>query len=240
MAKESTLTESTFVNRTGQLMKIADAVTEKECWYVEKEKRWVLAHKAIQKIAALAGISSNYAVDESPLIQPNYKNELEHIVRVTIKCLAKPKKGRKGCIHNEDENFLTVTGEANKLNTPVRGRGYLRKMAEKRAYDIAVLEHLGLYDTTFSEEESETMLGKSPASYQSVEISNVDLEQLTEEINMLVACDTKAKLADATAIVNAKKKEKKYSEEQSRFLDQLTADRKVSIYGVPESEDKPF
>lgn len=238
--KQSNLTDATFLSRSGMELKIASVVTEKECWYVEKEKRWVLAHKAIQKIAALAGISKNYDVAESPLIQPSYKNELEHIVRVTIKCTAK-KKGSKGCYHDDIDSTLTVTGEANKLNTPVRGRGYLRKMAEKRAFDIAVLEHVGLYDTTFSEEESESMIGKSTGMYQSVEISNVDLEALQDEINMLVDCDTEVKLKNVQKILVERTKAGKYTEVQQKYLTHLVSDRTLSIKG-PEaaSDDKPF
>lgn len=237
------VTDATFINRTGQVMKVSDVVTERDCWYIEKENRWVLAHRAIQKIAALAGISKNYTVEESPNVQPSYKNELEHIVRVTITCHAR-RTGRgasKGCHHDKLDNTLTVTGEANKLNTPVKGRGYLRKMAEKRAFDIAVLEHLDLYDTTFSEEESETMMGRNVGEYHSVEISNVDLEALADEVNMLVDCDTKAKLAKVEKILTERKAEKKYTEKQVKFLDHLTQDRKASIFGVQDSsDDKPF
>jgi hypothetical protein len=140
------------------------------------------------------------------------------------------------------DNTHTVTGEANKINTPVKGRGYLRKMAEKRGFDIAVLEHLGLYDTTFSEEESETMMGKSVGAYQSVEMSNVDLEGVRDEINMLVDCDTEQKLANVEKILLERKAGQKYNEKQIKFLDRLVADRKVSIFGLPNSsmEDKPF
>jgi hypothetical protein len=237
--KKTTLTDATFLSSRGQVLKVADVVTEKECWYVDKEKRWVLAHKAIQKIAALAGISKNYTVEESATVQPTYKNELEHIVRVTIKCFAKRPRQRRGCWHDTIDNTLTVTGEANKLNTPVRGRGYLRKMAEKRAYDIAVLEHVGLYDTTFSEEESETMLGKSPSAYQSVEISNVELESLRDEINMLVDCDTKKKLENVEKIIAERKAKNGYDETQLKYLAHLVEDRRQSIVG-PVEDDKPF
>lgn len=244
MAKEKenkTLTDATFLSHSGETLRVRDVVTERDCWYVEKESRWVLAHRAVQKIAALAGISKNYKVEESD-IQPSYKNELEHIVRVTIECKAR-RKGRgasMGCIHDPLDRTLTVTGEANKLNTPVKGRGYLRKMAEKRAFDIAVLEHLNLYDTTFSEEESETMMGKSVGAYQSVEISNVDLEKMVDEVNMLVDCDTKAKLAKVEKIIEERKAAGQYNEKQIAYLAHLAADRRASIFGPESSDDKPF
>ena len=237
--KNSTITDATFLSRSGSVINVKDVVTEKECWYVEKEHRYVLAHRAIQKIAALAGISKNYEVTESPLIQPSYKNELEHIVRVTIHCTAKVKGQKKGCCHDPIEHELTVTGEANKTNTPVRGRGYLRKMAEKRAFDIAVLEHIGLYDTTFSEEESETMIGNSPGAFQNAQISNVELEALKEEINALVASDTADKLEVAKKSIDEKNKAKKFNDNQFKYLQTLIADRQMSI-GTINKEDRPF
>lgn len=237
--KTETFTEVTFIDRTGTEVKISDAVSKAECWYSEKETRWVLAHKAIQKIAALAGISRTFEVTESPTIQPSYKNELEHIVRVTIKCYAKNGKLKKSCLHDENSNVHTATGEANKLNTPVRGRGYLRKMAEKRAYDIAVLEHLGIYDTTFSEEESETMMGRNPADFQAKSVSNVDIEALKDEINMLTDCDSKPKLTNVEKIIKERTDKKAYTEKQLEFLTSMVADRKASIFGV-NTEDAPF
>lgn len=238
----SKLTEATFLDKLGHKIKVADVVTQDECWYVEKEKRWVLSHRAIQKIAAIAGISNNYDVEESPTIQPTYKNELEHIVRVTIKCLTKRRgRGTSGCIHNALENTLTVTGEANKLNTPVRGRGYLRKMAEKRAYDVAVLEHLGLYDTTFSEEESAAITDKSFQSVGTIDISNVELEALNEEINMLVDCDSHDKFNKAIATIEAKKQTRAYNDTQLAFLENLKNDRLITITHIEDNtKEKAF
>jgi hypothetical protein len=237
MKKQPKETTSTFLNSDGKNTKVTDIVSETDCWYVKKEKRFALTHRAILKIAAAAGISKTYDVEESPNIQPSHKNEMEHIVRVTIKCNAKKKGQRDGCVHDKYENTLTVTGEANKVNAPVLGRGYLRKMAEKRAYDIAVLEHLGLYETTFSEEESDKLAGKKNKT--DIEISNVEIEALSEEINLLVLCDTSTKLASTEKLILKNATEKKYSEQQVLFLKSIIDDRKTSIYMANDNKN-PF
>lgn len=236
MNKTTTITEATFIDASGKSIDVSSVVTEKDCWFVAKEKRWALSHRAILKIARAAGISRNYDVEESPLVSPNHKNEMEHIVRVTIHCTAKVKGKPKACVH-DIENYMTVTGEANKVNTPTRGRGYLRKMAEKRAFDIAVLEHLGLYDTTFSEEESATMAGKAESN--NIEISNVDMEHVSDEVNSLTACDTIEKLNDMTQKIATSAD--KYNKVQLSFLQNIIDDRIISITANrSDSNNKPF
>ena len=230
----TTITDAVFLDSSGKKVQVKDVVSEKECWYVEKEKRWALSHRAIQKLANEAGISKNYEVFESETIQPNYKNELEHIVRVKIKCLAKKKK--KGCVHDHFENFLIVTGEANRLNTPKMGRGYLRKMAEKRAYDIAVLQHIGIYDTTFSEEESETMTKGEKTDGQSVELSNVDLEAVKDQANRIVSCKSLGQLKKEVEKIKKEQKTLGFTEVQMNFLDHLSKQKVDQFY----EEEAPF
>lgn len=219
MAKKETtsiFTDATFLGKDGKVIALKELLDEKDCWYREAGKAWILSHRGIKKIAAAAGISKSYKVEESPTILPSYKNELEHIVRVTITCNAK-KKG-KGCMHS-DENFLTVTGEANKVNTGARGRGYLRKMAEKRAFDIAVLEHLDLYTNIFSEEESEEFANPETKKDQPKEsISNTDIEAVKEEINLLTKTTTKEELDSVSEEIKRRMNDGMYSQTQLEFL----------------------
>ena len=170
----------------------------------------------------------NYDVVESPNILPSYENELEHIVRVTIKCKAdrlRGKKVKKGeCVHS-NENFLTITGEANRKNTPNRGRDYLRKMAEKRAFDIAVLKHIGLYTSVFSEEESDNFK-KEPQSLAEKVPSLMPGSKLflmiAEDVNSILNSEDKESLTAAAAQIKAKLDNKEYvSEHQVEYLRQL-------------------
>jgi hypothetical protein len=160
--KADNLSDVSFLNRSGKDIKIGSLIDQDDCWFLKKEGKWVLTHKAIQKIADAAGISKNFEVAESS-VMPEIKNELEHIVRVTIHCKAAD-GAEGGCVH-DFERELTITGEANKISAPHLGRGYLRKMAEKRAFDIAVLQHVGLYTSVFSEEESEKFEKKEIKEY---------------------------------------------------------------------------
>ncbi len=216
--KETGLIDSTFIDKAGKKIKVSDIISKDDCWFLKKSNTWILTHKAIKKIAYDAGISKNFEVVESTNVLPTYHNELEHVVRVTINCLARANKG-VGCIHS-DEDTLTVTGEANRISTPNRGRGYLRKMAEKRAFDIAVLEHLDLYSSVFSEEEAE--------KYESKETREPDLmpgtkefEQVATEINAILNAKSVAFLKRVAKKIKKLISEDKYTDKQIKYLKDL-------------------
>lgn len=230
---KKTTTDAVFRNKNDELVKVSDFISEDDCWFLRKEGKWVLTHKAIQKIATEAGISKKYDVEESE-ISPSYKNELEHIVRVTIHCPVQRKNQKRGCIHDDYETSHTATGEANKLNTTVnRGRSYLRKMAEKRAYDIAVLEFLGLNSMIFSEEESESFMSKeSKLAMPSESITNVELENLGTEISLLAKALTKTDLRAAVAEIKKIQKTKEYTATEKAFLKELHARRVQEVDNI--------
>lgn len=210
------LINATFLDKTGKKQEVNDVINEDDCWYLKKAKSWILTHNAIKTIANIAGISKNYEVEESEKVIPDYRNELEHIVRVTIKCKA-VKKGKEGCVHS-DENFLTITGESNRINTPNKGRGYLRKMSEKRAFDIAVLEHLNLYSAVFSEEEATDFeQKKEPLLLPGTK----DFEEITTEINAILNSKTIAKLKKVGKKIKAGVKVEKYNDKQVIYLRDL-------------------
>jgi len=219
------LSDAIFLDKTGKKVKVSDIVTTQDCWLIKDDTpKWALTHAAIKKIAGIAGISKNYTVEESPNIVPSIQNDFEHIVRVTIQCNSKlsgkSKTAKGACVHS-DKNTLIVTGEANRLNTPNRGKEYLRKMAEKRAYDIAVLEHLDLYTFIFSEEESKDFEQKKSKKDVSIMPGTKEFDAILVEINLLL--DTISKVELSKAIVEIKKniKLKKYSENQLQYLRDL-------------------
>lgn len=211
------LINATFLDKEGKKTNVSDVINKDDCWFLTKANSWILTHNAIKTIANIAGISKNFEVEESPNVVPDYKNELEHIVRVTIKCNAKKKD--EGCIHS-DENDLTITGESNRVNTPYKGRGYLRKMAEKRAFDIAVLEHLNLYSSVFSAEESaefEQKTNKEP----DVMPGTKEFEDITTEINAILNSKDITILKKVGKKIKSGVKEKKYTEKQIVYLRDL-------------------
>ena len=214
------LINSTFLDKNGKKIKVKDVVNKDDCWFLNKANAWILTHQAIKTIARIAGISINYDVEESANIIPNYANELEHIVRVTIHCSAKNKSTTgTGCIHS-DESKLTITGEANRINTPHRGRGFLRKMAEKRAYDIAVLEHLGLYTTAFSEEEAKDFNNKTEKEPVLMPGSQ-EFERIVVEINAILNATTLPELKKVGHKIKAGIKINKYTDIQLKYLRDL-------------------
>lgn len=231
---EEILNDSSFLDKEGKTIKLSDVVKKEDCWILKNQThgdKWVLTHDAIKRIARIAGISMNYDVEESQHIVPDYRNELEHVVRVTIHCKASSKKivehhgdgdyekELEGCVHS-DERELTVTGESNRISTPNRGRGYLRKMAEKRGFDIAVLEHLGLYSSIFSEEESadfEDKKEKEPALMP----GSKEFDEISKEINAIINSKDVLTLKKIAVKIKKKIEKKEYSEKQLKFLRSL-------------------
>ena len=221
--------DAKFLSADGSEVNVKDLITQEECWYLKREKKWVLTHNAIKKIARVAGISPNYEVKESE-IKPSYENELEHIVRVTIRCNANSGLNNL-CVHRQ-ERELTVTGEANRISAPNRGRGYLRKMAEKRAYDIAVLEHIGIYSSIFSEEEAEGF--SKDEEDKGLMPGTIEFEDISQLVNDIVnAPDTK----ELTKIgMKIKKDLDTFSENQVLYLRKIFKKQYAEKY----KKAKPF
>lgn len=214
--------DESFLDKNGKNVKIQNIIDQEECWALKSKEdiKWILTHKAIKKIAEIAGISKNYDIVESE-IKPEYKNELEHLVRVTIHCTAKSKNG--GCIHSEEKD-LTITGEANRINTPDRGRGYLRVMAEKRAYDIAILEHLGLRDKVYSKEEAndfENEEDRQKRKEPSIMPGTREFEALSKEINSILNSKSEKELDKIGTLLKKRVSEKKYNDKQIKYLREL-------------------
>lgn len=206
------LIDATFFNKDGQLCKVKDIIEEHDYWQT-KDGVNILSHAAVKKLARIAGISKNYDVIESERVEPSYKNELEHIVRIKIKCLAHD-GSEGGCFHDV-ENHMIATGEANRTNTSWRGRDRLRMMAEKRGYDIAVLEHVGLHTMAYSEEESEAFSRDADTTKN---IYDTDIEAVAPDINMINTCRTVEDLEATAATLKEKRKKGAYTTSQLEFL----------------------
>jgi len=215
--EERQLINSVFLDKNGKETKVSSVIDKNDCWFLKKENKFVLKHVAIKELANIAGISKNFDVGESSNIVPDYRNELEHVVRITIHCKADKNKKGEGCVHS-DERDLTITGEANRMSAPNRGRGYLRKMAEKRGYDIAVLEHLGLYSSVFSEEEAEAF---EPKKEPSIMPGSLEFESIVKEINAILNSKTIITLEKIGKKIKLGVKEKKYTDKQLKYLREL-------------------
>ena len=179
--------EATIVDYLGNHQKVSDYIEQKDCWKLEKRGQttiqWIISNKGIRRLAEVAGIAKNYEVKESPNIIPRPENSMLHIVEITIHCFGKKKDQNVGCVHDEFEDSLTMTGEASKLNTR-RGGDYLRLMAEKRGYDRAVIRHLGI-ENVYSEEEANDF-EKDEDKIKVDVLTNEDLEKLAPYINLII------------------------------------------------------
>lgn len=206
------LENATFFTKNGQIEKVANVIEPHDVWQT-KDGINILSHAAVKKLARLAGISKNYDVLESERVEPSYKNELEHIVRIRIKCLAH--NGNEGECYHDVEDHMIATGEANRNNTSWRGKDRLRMMAEKRGYDIAVLEHIGLHTMAYSEEESESFSRDADDKKQ---IFDTDIEAIASEINMINTCGSEEELLETAKKLKVKRKKGTYTAPQLDFL----------------------
>lgn len=215
--KNEELITATFLDKNGKIIKVSDVVGKEDCWKQKGGEKFIITYKALKHIANLAGISKTFEVEESNKIIPDYRNDLEYIVRVTITCKAKSsKKCPDECIHGERK--MTATGEANRLNCPYRGRDYLRKMAEKRGHMIAILEHLDLYSAIYCEDEAEVFtIEKEPNILPGMPA----FEAIVTEINALINAKDDKELKRIGKKIKAGIKVKKYNNMQLKYLREL-------------------
>jgi hypothetical protein len=93
-------------------------------------------------------------------------------------------------------------------------------MAEKRAYDIAVLEHLNLSSGVFSEEESpefEQKRDKEPVLMPGTQ----EFERISTEVNAILNADTLPMLKKVGKKIKAGVEIEKYTEKQVNYLRSL-------------------
>jgi len=190
--------EQAFKDKNGKKTILKDFLTDKD-WWEHKGKTYlavILTHDAVKRIADAGGIMSN--PEYTILTQPNYQNNYQYLMQIKI-C---DTKGQ----------CTTEMGESNRSNLSSRGRGNPANMAQKRAYDRAVLRHMGLNG----------LLGED--ELEDVEPIKENMETLTEEekqavvpfINKIWASAKKPDLAKVQ--VEIKNEIKSFSVNQLDFL----------------------
>lgn len=129
--------QQSFQKSDGKPVTLHSVLTSKDFWVTNgKVKRTILTHDAVKHLADLAGVLKNYK--NTILTQPDAYNNYQYTWQVEV-CT---KKGE----------CSVGIGEANRSNLGAKGRGNPANMAEKRAYDRAVLRLLGITGL-LSEEE---------------------------------------------------------------------------------------
>jgi hypothetical protein len=120
----------TFTDKDNKIVQLQDILTVDDSWELKKRghaNMTILTHAGIQKIADAAGISKN--VGYEVLIQPNANNNYQLSINATIK---------------RGDEIVNEIGEVNRSNLTSRGKQNPTNMAQKRAYDRAVLRMLGI------------------------------------------------------------------------------------------------
>lgn len=121
--------KETFKNKDNNLVELKSVLIEDDVWVLKKRgsESVILTHNAIQKIADTAGIDKK--VTYQILIQPSYQNNYQLSMEATI---------------TKGDEVVNEIGEVNRSNLNARGKNNPTNMAQKRAYDRAVLRMLGL------------------------------------------------------------------------------------------------
>ena len=163
-----------FMLKNGKMTTIKEVLKPEDVWQTTgRVKRTILSHDAVKKLADAAGVSMD--VQYTVLTQPDAMNNYQYTIQAKV-CDSKRK-------------CAVELGEANRSNLGTKGRGNPANMAQKRAYDRAVLRLLGITGLLSSEELSdeetkETMEG----------LSHEEKKKISPEVNKLLLATTKEHL----------------------------------------------
>lgn len=130
--------EQTFISNAGKKYALKNVLKDGDWWELKSRGKvsYILTHDAVKKLADIAGISSE--VDYSILTQPSYENNYQQTWQAKV---------RDAFIPTTPSMTVKVTteiGEVNRNNLGTRGKNNPANMAQKRAFDRAVLRHLGI------------------------------------------------------------------------------------------------
>ena len=203
-----------FTLKTGKSAVLQTVLTEKDFWQTKGRKQMtILTHDAVKKLADLAGVKKEYK--NEILTQPDAYNNYQYTWEVKV-C------NHKGVI-------ATGVGEANRSNLGSRGRKNPANMAEKRAYDRAVLRLLGITGLLSEEElqdEDQTTDDKMH------NLSHEDRKKIAPLINKLMLATEKAHLIIFNRDMRSTLKEKTFSSESLDYLRKLYKKRLADLQKV--------
>lgn len=188
-----------FRNKKGNVVYLDKFLKKAEWWTLKRKDRIavILTHNAVKRIADEAGIKGDPKYEI--LTQPSYTNNFQYLIQATI------------C--DQDGRCTSELGESNRSNLGSRGRQNPANMAQKRAYDRAVLRHLGI----------EGILGEDELE----EEKEVDVKTLSPEqaksiaplINRLLSVKKKSEIDEFNR--EMKTKASSFQEEQLSVLRNL-------------------
>lgn len=192
--------EQSFQDKDGNTIILKNLLTKEDWWEMKGRKgnKVILTHDGVKHIADAAGILTNPKYEI--LTQPNYQNNYQYLIQVTICDTA----GR----------CTTELGESNRSNLSSRGRGNPANMAQKRAYDRAVFRHVGITGL-LGEDELEDV--EPPKEME--KLSEDEQQSMVPFVNDLLLAKGKP---DLTKFQSRMKKEKKaLNDNQLEYLRKL-------------------
>lgn len=191
-----------FKTKDERYLKLSEVLSNNgDYWQTTgRVKRTILTHDAVKKLADTAGLSK--APEYVVLTQPDAMNNYQYTIQARV------------CKVTDKNDCVVEIGEANRSNLGSKGRGNPANMAQKRAYDRAVLRLLGITGLLSAEELSDeetkdTMEG----------LSHEDKKAIAPIVNKLILASNK----DHLIVFNKEMKEKakRYSAEQLDYLRKL-------------------
>lgn len=202
--------EQTFKDKAGKITKLINVISRDDVWEQKGRtfKATIISHEGVKKIADRAGISKD--VDYTVLTQPTAYNNYQYTIQVKVKRI----------VHlNGEENSASEIGEANRNNLRSRGRANPANMAQKRAYDRAVLRLLDIKGI-LSEEE---LADEEPQNDMPEELTHDERKEIAPIINkLLLAKDNKDLILFASFM---KEQKEKCKDNQLEYLRKLYTKR---------------
>jgi len=204
-----------FLDKEGKVVSL-DTILSQDDYWVHKNKKqnnFIVSHRGIEKLAKVSGIKPQINTRFEIQVEPNYANAMAHEVVATMTCEAVSKTRKVDesdkCFHTSDPIFYS-TGEAGRGNTGARGGSYMRIMAEKRAYDRGVLQHLGINGdvNVYSEEEAEAF-DKDPGK---------PLDQIIEKLSPILNKILNAESKDQLKVIAEEIRKEKLDKQELEYL----------------------
>lgn len=182
--------------KAGKLVTLNSLLKEGDWWQLKKNGTaiYILTHDAVKKLADKAGLKTD--VEYKVLINPTHENNYQQTWQARVT--------------SNNKDYTSEIGEVNRNNLGPRGRNNPSNMAQKRAYDRAVLRHLGIVgflgEDELPEETEEKVENLSPD----------DAKLITPLLNEIFACKTRKELTEFSKKMATLKSE--YQEPQLEVL----------------------
>lgn len=185
---------------SGKTVKLIEIISPKEVWETKgKTKRTIITHDGVKKIADVAGVSQD--VQYTILTQPDVYNNYQYTIQARI-CRGK--------------ECTSEIGEANRQNLGAKGRQNPANMAQKRAFDRAVLRLLGITGILSEEELSDE---EEYSESEMHTLTHEERRQIAPIISQLLLATKKEHMQ----LFNEKMKKdsKKYTDDQLSYIRKL-------------------